>query len=67
MSDKGIPTTKGDEIARAASIERCNKLIAEHADEPLLRTAYMAKRDKEVSANNDLFLDAAIAKSEEQM
>lgn len=58
---------QGGNILAMAKVERCNKLISEHADEPMLLEAYTAKRDKELSANNDLFSNAAIARSESQM
>jgi len=48
-------------------VERCNALIAVHADNPLLVTAYTAKRDKEMSANSDLFTPHAIAEAERTM
>ena len=48
-------------------VERCDALIAEFADDRLLVAAYTAKRDKELSGNNDLFTPDAIAGAEQAM
>ena len=48
-------------------VERCNKLIAEHASDHLLVEAYTAKREKESSANTELFTPEAIKAAEDHM
>ena len=62
------PTADGSGNAFAMSkVERCDRLIEEHADDALLVAAYAAKRDKELSANAGLFSADAIAAAEREV
>ncbi|NIB43388.1 glutathione S-transferase domain-containing protein [Pseudomaricurvus alkylphenolicus] len=48
-------------------VERCETLMQEYADEPLLSAAYRAKRDKEKSAAYELFDDASMGQTMEKI
>lgn len=62
----GKPSADAPDNAFAVSkVRRCDALLAEHGDDPLLRTAYEAKRRKEQAAADRLFGPASMAHAAE--
>lgn len=56
-----VPTTAPSNAFARSKVERCNALLAQHGDDPVLRSAYEAKRAKEQWAAEQLFSDASVA------
>ncbi len=61
LAIKVVPSTAPRNAFAASKVARCNALLARHGADPVLRAAYEAKRDKEQSAADRLFDDAALA------
>lgn len=56
-----VPTTGPGNAFAASKVARCNVLLADHGDDPVLRAAYEAKRAKEQYAADKLFDETALA------